>query len=153
MVRVLAPAYTHGGGHLWGFDSFDGVPDEVSGETTAWGKGTYSQNAKQIKRIKSILARRLGSANRSTLVLGVYAHSLTPNIACSRGMLPAAYLDIDCDLYSSAYQALDWAFAHSVAQVGTVIGYDDWWVFACSHAKGRHRQKGNLSAAVDIPAR
>ena len=65
-------------------------------------------------------------------------------------MRPAAYLDTDCDLYSSAYESLDWAFASGVAQVGTVVGYDDWWVFACSHAKGRRGQEGNLSAAIDI---
>ena len=47
-------------------------------------------------------------------------------------MLPASYIDVDCDIYTGSIQALEWAFRSGVAQVGTVIGYDDWWVMPCS---------------------
>eukprot|EP00933_Yihiella_yeosuensis_P079945 TRINITY_DN9335_c0_g1_i5.p1 TRINITY_DN9335_c0_g1~~TRINITY_DN9335_c0_g1_i5.p1 ORF type:complete len:132 (-),score=21.13 TRINITY_DN9335_c0_g1_i5:522-917(-) len=46
-------------------------------------------------------------------------------------MGPAFYVDIDCDLYTSAYAALDFLFANQIAQVGTIIGYDDWWTLPC----------------------
>ena len=35
-------------------------------------------------------------------------------------MKPAAYIDIDCDLYISAYQALDWALSVGVAAPGRI---------------------------------
>ena len=45
---------------------------------------------------------------------------------CGAQMLPALYLQIDCDLYVSAYQALDWMLANKLVVAGTIIGYDDW---------------------------
>lgn len=46
------------------------------------------------------------------------------------------YVDIDCDLYISSIQALDWIFKNKLAKVGTIIGYDDWWVDSCSAGAG-----------------
>ena len=46
-------------------------------------------------------------------------------------MQPAKFIDIDCDLYASTKEALDWAFKAKIAQPGTLIGYDDWWTLSC----------------------
>ncbi len=39
---------------------------------------------------------------------------------------PAAYIHVDCDLYISAYQALDFMFNNKLIMSGTLIRYDDW---------------------------
>ena len=40
---------------------------------------------------------------------------------------PASYVDLNCDLYVSTSQALDFIFRHRIARVGTLISYDDWF--------------------------
>lgn len=146
LVRVLSSAYRDGDSHLWGFDSFDGVPEEENGEITAWRPKQYKVDKQNSpRRTLAKLAKLLGSTNRADMVRGLFSQSLAPDLACARSMKPAAYIDIDCDIYTGAWQALDWAFAHGVAQIGTVVGYDDWWVIPCSLAG-----KGNLMSAVDI---
>lgn len=44
-------------------------------------------------------------------------------IASNSGMAPAAYIDMDANLYSSAFLALDWMFSKGLVQAGTLIGY------------------------------
>jgi|TARA_B110001469_G_scaffold51374_1_gene49901 hypothetical protein len=40
-------------------------------------------------------------------------------------MKPALLVDVDVDLYISAYQCLDWMFTHRLIVPGTVVYYDD----------------------------
>lgn len=47
------------------------------------------------------------------------------------GLKQALYLDVDVDLYTSTLQLLTWAFEFGIANVGTLIGYDDWWADVC----------------------
>ena len=39
---------------------------------------------------------------------------------------PAFFIDVNCDLYISTIQALNWVFKHNLAKKGTLILYDDW---------------------------
>ena len=65
------------------------------------------------------------------LVNGFYDKSLTKTLPAERGMRPARYIDIDCDLHGSTVTALEWLFEHKLAVPGTLVGYDDWWVVPC----------------------
>ena len=56
------------------------------------------------------------------LVPGRYDESLKPGLATTLGMRPAAYVDIDCDLYVSTISALDWLYASRLIVPGTLIG-------------------------------
>lgn len=38
---------------------------------------------------------------------------------------------MDCDLYASTQAALDFFFRNELLVVGSVLGYDDWWVLPC----------------------
>jgi len=136
LSKVLAPAVRRvASSQLWGFDSFDGVPAEEAGELTAWTPGVYRQAlpeqhmANLTRNVHHIVGTRL------QFVRGLFVDSLTPRLACERGMRPALYLDIDCDIFSGARDALGWAFSQGIVRVGTVIGYDDWWVMPCSSRK------------------
>ena len=55
-------------------------------------------------------------------------------------MRPALFVDIDCDLYSSAYQGLDWMFQNRLIAQGTIIGYDDWGIRGDFGEKRAHRE-------------
>ena len=66
----------------------------------------------------------------------VRSESLTPSLVQQRGMRPALYVDMDVDIYISAYQALDWLCAHRLIRRGTILGYDDWlWGVVVDHGK------------------
>ena len=56
-------------------------------------------------------------------IKGRFQDSLVPGLAARRGMGPAVYVDIDADLFSSTWTALDWLFREGLMKPGTVIGY------------------------------
>ena len=61
--------------------------------------------------------------NRVRLIPGFYNETLTTRLA--KEVEPASYVDINCDLYVSTAQALDWLLRHRIARPGTLISYDD----------------------------
>ena len=113
----------------WGFDTFTGLPPEASGEAkvSSWTSGIFDVGG-EVGAAR--IAKTIG-LTRGELIPGLFNASLTPKLAAAKGMQPAAYVDIDSDLFVSAYQALDWLFTHNLAVRGTVIGYDDFWVLPC----------------------
>ena len=127
----------------WGFDSFNGLPDEkagVDGVTNIWTKGAYSARAafktndtRQVIDIVHNHIFKFGDdivprATRVELIPGYFSDSLSPGLVRSRMMRPAVYVDVDTDQYIGAKQGLVWMAANSLLVVGTVVGYDDWWI-------------------------
>lgn len=146
----------HGAGafprRLWGFDSFMGLPAEVAQgkdsdyiERNHFANGTWdarklfrtSSPAKLMDKVYSYL-----NDTRVHLVKGFYSKSLTNELA--REMRPALYVDIDCDLYSSAAAALSWLFQHRLVRRGTVIGYDDWAQGGSNGEQKAHLEMSNV---------
>eukprot|EP00966_Prymnesium_polylepis_P021603 496708-Prymnesium_polylepis.1 len=113
--------------HLFGFDSFEGFPQESSQEKWKqldFAAGTFKFNNMDVLRQKA--------GEPTTFIRGFYNVSLTKDLAASAAMKPARYIDIDCDLYVSTIDALTWMFKSGLVAVGTLIGYDDWWITPCS---------------------
>lgn len=104
----------------WAFDSFQGLPSSRE----PWAAGTLVDDQRES------LSALLG-AERVSFVAGWYNESLPPAPAVLAQMRPALWVDIDCDLYLSTAQALDFMFAHALIRPGTLIGYDDWWSEPC----------------------
>jgi hypothetical protein len=101
---------------------------------------------------RQALLKDLG-ASKVDFVAGFYSTSLTEGVAEKRGMKPAQYIDIDCDLYVSTKDALGWAFRAGIAVPGTLIGYDDWWVLPCSDGTSRPLEVGEGLAHREIADR
>ena len=148
---------------FWGFDSFVGLPPEAQGlpRPAAWKPGRFSStwnppDSKEGKRLAGALAAQRVRASlvngvdgrKVHLVPGLFSETLTAELAARilRTSGPAAFIDIDSDLYVSARQSLDWVFGNGLAVVGTVIRYDDWWSIPCAtlHASNRKFQKSNV---------
>ena len=55
---------------------------------------------------------------------GWYSDTLTPELIQTRKILKASLINIDCDLYSSAKQAL--AFCAPLIKDSSIIFFDDW---------------------------
>eukprot|EP00798_Chlamydomonas_sp_ICE-L_P016105 gene16105-22247_t len=160
-IQLISKSFpVHGGfSRLWGFDSFQGIPDDGSNtnsdceggkcnykrpvrEDEAGRVGDYKHVAKEFYFPGSWnVSDELGTTEfleivskldsniddkRVNWVRGFYNESLTSQTARLLPLRPALFVDLDCDLYSSTLQALDWMLSHELIVPGTVIFYDDW---------------------------
>lgn len=134
-MRALALAFNASATPLrtmWGFDSFSGLPEESPGTVRSqkskgeWQSGDFSVaevlGSHSYREVKQKLLDYIADP-RVQLVRGFYNESLTPELA--QRTKPALYVDIDCDLYVSTKQALDWLFRYDKVVPGTVIYFDD----------------------------
>ena len=116
----------------WGLDTFEGIPepDAVDATTLDFVKGGFAAfgGVKASEQLTKAFAPR-----DVRWVIGPYNESLKEGKALAerRGMKPAVYVDVDCDMYSGAYFGLDFLFSSGLIVKGTVIGYDDYWNFPC----------------------
>jgi hypothetical protein len=125
-IGNVVPQYRH----MWGFDSFRGLPKEASGvhvEGKHWGVGAFSAadalDSFRARHLLDRITRRIGHPN-VTLIPGFFNESL-PGLQLSR-FRPALLVDVDVDLYVSAIQCLRWMFDSGLIVPGTLVRYDDW---------------------------
>lgn len=132
--------------HFWAFDTFTGLPesgfdDDASSKVRFWVPGAFSAAGatRSVQQGVAAVHKKLNSSLGATaadlirFVVGEYSKSLKePTLARQLGMRPAAYVDIDCDLYASARDALRFMFAARLIVPGTLIGYDDFWTASCA---------------------
>jgi hypothetical protein len=106
---------------LFGFDSFEGLPQGASRETE--GVFHEGQFHSDIDLTRTNLRRHGVDADDVRLVPGWFEQSLTPATRRSLGVDHADIVMIDCDLESSTRVALDFC-APLVGR--TVVFFDDW---------------------------
>ena len=108
------------------FDSFEGLPpltpdDEKSLDFAA---GQYRSGIDVLRR----LSERNGMpASRLRCHKGWFSETCTYEYLTANSLKPAAIIWLDCDLYSSASQALK--LVGMLIQDGTLIIIDDWYCF------------------------
>jgi O-methyltransferase len=119
--------------HLWGFDSFVGLPPSGSAIDTShpnWLPGEYANTEDSVRRNISALGVELEDV---TFVPGFYNESLAPE---RRAGLPdrASFVYIDCDMYESTVDALD--YVGDIARHGMLVGFDDWFLWSSTRSAG-----------------
>ena len=138
---AILPRFTsyNGSGHVFGFDSFEGMPDEDASlkqprnqKTKAWQAGGLNAakmlNVTDWPTLRDVLTRNVGHPPEKThFVRGFYNESLANAAAVARRlrMRPAFLIDIDSDIYTSAKQALRFVLDAGVLAPGTFVYYDD----------------------------
>ena len=106
---------------LFGFDSFEGLPESAAAEDRAvWRPGMFSA---PIEYARGFMAERGVDMERVTLVKGWF-DALGPEVAERHGIKRASVIMVDCDLYSSAKDAL--AFCADLITDEAIILFDDW---------------------------
>ena len=118
---------------LWGFDSFRGLPETSQPNIKDWSAGAWVADPRKERWPVQV-----------HWIQGWY-NRLEDGLVGQRGMQPATYVDLDCDLYDSTVAALDFMLRNRLIVEGTVVGYDDWWVLPCGDAWA--------NATVDAPLR
>lgn len=120
-----------------GFDTFEGLPEKDSGADghPTWGKGLMAYDEKHALEKIGKTGFPLDSVR---LVKGVYSESLTPELREELEGHRPSIVNIDCDYYSSARDALE--FLRPLLSSGTIFYFDDIWAF---HG---HPEYGELKA-------
>jgi hypothetical protein len=123
--------------NFYAFDSFEGLPKNSEVDATgeqAFNAGEYSCCESEF--LNNI--RRTGADMRRVITVpGWYSESLRPENPRLVNLKEAAVVWIDCDLYSSCVQVLD--FLTNFVQYGTLICFDDWFRFKADPCAGEQR--------------
>ena len=105
---------------LFGFDSFAGLPETAEDEGV-WSAGQYRAD---VDFTRDRLREAGVDESRTVLVPGFFSETLTPELLATHGIRRATVVMVDCDLYSSAREAL--AFTEPLLGEEAVILFDDW---------------------------
>jgi O-methyltransferase len=106
---------------LYGFDSFQGLPEITATEAGGWQPGWFRA---EYSTVREHLTRNGIDWDRTTLVPGWFEETLVPGLAHELGIKKAGVIMIDCDLYSAAVSAL--AFCTPLIRDNAVMFFDDW---------------------------
>ena len=136
------------------FDSFSGLPPFKGVDTSfsLFKPGMYAYSRKEFLGF----VKSHGVKEKDIVVIeGYYKDSLRNHVKTEHHLEKAAVILIDCDLYESAKQALN--FCTSIIQDGTAIYFDDFAVFDGSSRLGERKAfaewlKANKLVAHPFPA-
>jgi hypothetical protein len=121
---------------FFAFDSFEGLPElhAVDRETSDFVPGKFSCSRPDFERN---LANAGVPLERLRVVPGWFNESLTAEARTRHGMQRAAIVHVDCDLYESALQVLE--FITPLLVEGSAIIFDDWYNFKANPNLGEQR--------------
>ena len=107
---------------FFAFDSFEGLPDpDATHDAGVFSKGEYRCDIEKFQRNIQRAAKRW----QVKIIPGYFDKSLTPFILENHKIESAAFVTIDCDLYSSTVPVLK--FITPIVKTGTVLFFDDWY--------------------------
>jgi O-methyltransferase len=134
-----------------GFDAFEGLPPSTD-EHPMWKTGSLGVNAWDHplleigERVTPDATRRLFAAcglPEPRLEVGWFADTLRATVPASIAQI--AVLHVDCDLYESTRDVL--AGVLPALQDGTMVLFDDWFLFKGNPSKGESRAFGEFLAS------
>ena len=131
---------------LWGFDSFQGLPDAGDHPDNIWYKGQFACSRPEFE---SILKSRGVRSSEYELVEGFYSESL--NVAAHQQLAgrTAAIVYIDCDLYDSTVEVLDFIQPYLVN--GSIVCFDDFYNYKADPEQGEQKALADfLQRETDI---
>jgi O-methyltransferase len=120
--------------HLWGFDSFAGLPEVEPASGEIWSTGQFACSEPEFR---SILARNGVRPEDFTLVPGFYETSLDDALHAAMAGKTAAIVYVDCDLYKSTVPVL--AFLERYLTDGTIVCFDDFYCYRGRPDEGEQR--------------
>ncbi len=107
---------------LFGFDSFQGLPQAAAHEDEGkWKPGAWRSD---LEFTKAVLEAEGVNMNRVTLVPGWFSDTCVPETARKHGMSKASVIMVDCDIYSSTKEALN--FCAPLIKDSALMLFDDW---------------------------
>jgi O-methyltransferase len=110
---------------LFGFDSFEGLPDEASHDDDgAWLPGQFDSDYEYTRHL---MTRGGVDWDRTTLVKGWFHDTCNDELIARCKIEKASVILIDCDMYASSKTAL--TFCAPLIRDAAMIMFDDWYAF------------------------
>ncbi len=107
---------------LFGFDSFEGLPATAkTDDGGAWRPGQFQS---EYEITQEILTQEGINWKRTFLIKGWFRETLNAKLIHQHKIQKASVVMVDCDMYLSAKEALD--FCVPLIKDQTVIVFDDW---------------------------
>ena len=138
-------------GEIWknmrffAFDSFEGLPESQGidslGDDFSKGKYSFSEADFREKLDQSGVPMK-----KVEIVPGWFSDTCTDETIRKHAIKKAAVVHLDCDLYESAKQALD--FITPLLTDGTILIFDDWYCFRGNPELGEQKAFAEWSASL-----
>jgi hypothetical protein len=111
--------------YFYGFDSFEGLPkSKVDGMKPAFGKGHYTAGYEfVVNKLKELGV----DFEKVKLYKGFYSRKLFESLKKNNTFLPISICVIDCDVYESTVEVLD--FIKDFLVSGSILLFDDYHSF------------------------
>jgi len=107
---------------LFGFDSFEGLPDTAQTDDGGlWHPGEYKYD---VQLATAFLTHQGVNWDRVFLIQGWFRDTLNDALVCRHHMTKASVIMVDCDMYLSAREAL--TFCGPLIRDAAIIFFDDW---------------------------
>lgn len=98
---------------VYGFDSFEGLPEDWGRPDSYYGKGSFSTNG------------RMPQVPSNTILVKGWFNEVLPEFCQKHRNTPIRLLHIDCDIYSSTKCVFDSLCESNMFQGETVIVFDE----------------------------
>lgn len=120
---------------FFGFDSFCGLP-KISNynDTREFFQGEYFYT---LEKVKNNIIQHGGNIDKFYLIQGFYSDSLKKSIIKKYRMGKIAVVNIDCDLYESTKDVLE--FIKDLLMPGSIVIFDDWNISSNNNSMGERR--------------
>jgi hypothetical protein len=110
------------GMRLFGFDSFEGLPAAAATDDEGlWKPGDWCSD---LEFTRAVLASEGIDEARVTLIPGWFSDTCSADTARQHGIEKASIVMVDCDIYTSAREAL--AFCAPLIRDHALVIFDDW---------------------------
>jgi hypothetical protein len=115
---------------IYGFDSWIGLPkeNEYVWQNPEWPEKAFSLcNDFQLNNNDDAMrfVREKVERKDINLISGFFSESLTEKLG-QKLQNTASYLHIDCDIYQSSFEVLDWILKYQIAKIGSLFRFDDF---------------------------
>jgi len=114
-------------GKFFGFDSFLGLPEEKNDEHSPWATGKFS-----IGGIDGVLPEVMNNKDM-TIVDGWFSDTLTDSVVEKFDGKKIGIVHIDCDIYTSTVEVLEFIIKNDLLCDGSILLYDDWGAYRQSN--------------------
>lgn len=123
------------GRRLFAFDSFAGLPEVGAADHEQWRTGSMAVTIDQFRTVLGHYGAEEGRDFHT--VQGFYDKTLTGHEPSEYGIKAAAFVHVDCDLYSSTVPVLE--FVTPLLQPGSILSFDDWYCENGDPRRGEQR--------------
>tara|TARA_R110001606_G_scaffold227143_2_gene375233 strand:+ start:211 stop:870 length:660 start_codon:yes stop_codon:yes gene_type:complete len=106
---------------FYGFDSFQGLPEETIDKNSPWKTGKFSTNGH--------ISEDLLSIPSINLVEGWFSDVLNESLLNRFNNKKIGLIHMDCDIYSSTVEVLEYIIQNDLLCDGSLILYDDWGAY------------------------